>query len=100
MATESDVQSVVHNLEEGKWKGWVMLVLVLSVIAAISCIFVIGQFKGLAHSKAMDQAQVAREIARGNGFSTKFIRPCAITQLLQNTRPIPDDQFPDTYNAP
>ena len=100
MATESDIQSVVHNLEEGKWRGLVQLVLVLSLISAVSCMFILGQFKGLAHSKAMDQAQVAREIARGHGFSTKFIRPCAITQLLQNKGTIPPDNFPDTYNAP
>lgn len=100
MATESDVQSVVHNLEEGKWKKWVHLVLFLSATAAVSCMFLIGQFRGLAHAKAMDQAQVAREIARGNGFSTKFIRPVAITQFLQNKGAIPTERFPDTYNAP
>ena len=100
MATETDVQSVVHNLEEGKWRGRVKFVLVVSVIAAISCIFIIGQFRGLSHSKAMDQAQVARELARGNGFTTKFIRPCAMTQLLTNKGAIPPDRFPDTYNAP
>ena len=100
MATETDVQSVVHNLEEGKWKKWVQLVLILSVTAFVSCLFLIGQFRGLGHAKAMDQAQVAREIARGHGFTTKFIRPVALTQLLQNKGNIPADQFPDTYNAP
>ena len=28
----------------------------------------------------MDQAQIAREIARGNGFTTKLIRPVAYYQ--------------------
>ena len=37
-------------------------------------------FRGLNSPQAMDQAQIAREIARGNGFTTKFIRPIAYEQ--------------------
>lgn len=32
-------------------------------------------FRGLGTQQAMDQAQLGREIARGNGLTTKFIRP-------------------------
>ncbi len=69
-------------------------------------------FKGLSHAKGMEQAVIARELSRGNGFSTKVIKPAAIQ--LFNTK-MKDDQYfnkivdgktpsgghiPDTYHAP
>ena len=43
-------------------------------------------FRGLNSPQAMDQAQIAREIARGNGFATKFIRPIAYEQAKEAQR--------------
>ena len=49
----------------------------------------------------MDQAQVAREIAHRNGWSTKFIRPLALWQIEKNTgSPATGETLPDTFNAP
>jgi len=98
--TETGVQSVVHAMEEGSWVSKLRFVLLLAGISAVYSIFIFAQFRGLSHSKAMDQAQVAREIARGNGFSTKFIRPAALRQLEISQRPPADNLMPDTYNAP
>lgn len=105
------VQNFVHRLEEGGLVGWVKLALLLSAIA-----FMIGMwffdvtiplisqspngFRGLAHEKAIEQAQIAREIRRGNGFSTKMVRPAALWQLEQHGREFPIDHTPDTYHAP
>ena len=58
-------------------------------------------FKGLSSPQAMDQAQIAREIARGNGFSTKFIRPVAYHQAQKTANgAIPFTGFEDTYHSP
>jgi hypothetical protein len=59
-------------------------------------------FRGLNSSQAMDQAQIAREIARGNGFTTKFIRPIAYEQAKrhQNGASVPFAGFQDTYHSP
>ena len=46
-------------------------------------------FRGLNSPNAMDQAQIAREIARGNGFATKFIRPVAYNQAKPKNKPSP-----------
>jgi hypothetical protein len=58
-------------------------------------------FRGLNSPQAMDQAQIAREIARGNGFTTKMIRPAAYCQA-ENARQstIPFTKFEDTYHSP
>ena len=39
-----------------------------------------GRVQNFTWAQAMDQAQIAREIARGNGFTTKMIRPVAYDQ--------------------
>jgi len=58
-------------------------------------------FRGLNSPQAMDQAQIAREIARGNGFVTKFIRPVAYGQASEHQeRTIPFTGFQDTYHSP
>jgi len=58
-------------------------------------------FRGLNAPQAMDQAQIAREIARGNGFTTRMIRPAAYSQAesAKNTV-IPFTKFEDTYHSP
>ncbi len=58
-------------------------------------------FRGLNSPQAMDQAQIAREIARGNGFTTKFIRPVAYYQAKKaEERSVPLILFRDTYHSP
>ena len=109
--SEIGVQEFVHRLEEGGMVGWVKLAVLLSAI-----FFMIGMwffdvtipiisqapngFRGLSHEKAIEQAQIAREIERGNGFSTKMIRPAALWQLEQKGRDFPLERTPDTYHAP
>ena len=58
-------------------------------------------FKGLNAPHAMDQAQIAREIARGNGFTTKLIRPVAYQQAEKaEKRSVSLLGFQDTYHSP
>ncbi len=102
MASETWVQGIIHQLEEGGWATWVRRVLVaLFVIFVISLwLFRNNGFKGLSHEAAMEQAQISREVARGNGFSTKFIRPAALYQFRENTGRFDLEHTPDTYHAP
>jgi len=58
-------------------------------------------FRGLNSPQAMDQAQIAREIARGNGFTTKMIRPVAYYQEAKaEHRSVSLLGFQDTYHSP
>ena len=41
----------------------------------LALIHVFITFRGLSTAAGMEQAQLAREIARGNGYQTKVIRP-------------------------
>lgn len=70
--------------------------------------YLVLTFKGLTAADGIDSAQLGREIARGNGFTTKVVRPAAVWQVEQNELKNPGvsgdnlnlDSFTDTYNAP
>ncbi|MGL5019005.1 MAG: hypothetical protein ACRDBP_12790 [Luteolibacter sp.] len=69
------------------------------VILTLGNLFVL--FRGLNSPQAMDQAQISREIARGNGFATKMIRPVAYDQaLLAKKQTVSLVGFQDTYHSP
>lgn len=102
MASENWAQSFVHKLEEGGWATYIRKIVLGAFVFfyIIMWLFVDGTFKGLSHAKAMEQAQIAREIARGNGFSTKVIRPAALYQFQANTGSFSLENTPDTYHGP
>ncbi len=71
---------------------------ILVGLAAVSIFF---NFKGLSSPRGMEQAQIGREIARGNGYSTKVIRPVALWQMNDANKEMPSlENLPDTYHAP
>ena len=94
------VQRVVHTLETGWPTIWLRRSLVVALIGGISLFYLLSEFRGLATSQAMDQAQMAREIARGHFWQTKYARPRVIGQLLTHGKNVPQAAWIDTYNAP
>ncbi len=103
MATETKIQALVHKLEEGGWAKWVKLTLLVTAVIYVVILWFYRDngFKGLFEAKAMEQAQIAREVARGNGFTTKMIRPAALWQFNENNKQIKAiESLPDTYHAP
>ena len=75
------------------------LFFIVLIILTLGNLFTL--FRGLNSPQAMDQAQIAREIARGNGFATKMIRPVAYYQAEKTARgDVPLQGFQDTYHSP
>ncbi len=108
-APESSVQSAVFQIEMGRGKKVIQWVALVLLAAVLSPIYTASQFRnGLAKREAMDMAQLARNIARGEGFTTHVIRPLSLWQLEQNgwdiqnkdTRNRLINQHPDIANPP
>jgi hypothetical protein len=75
------------------------LFFLILIILTLGNIFTL--FRGLNAPQAMDQAQIAREIARGNGFTTKMIRPVAYYQAEKKEKhSVALIGFQDTYHSP
>jgi hypothetical protein len=95
MASELQAQKFVHELEHGKGRWWVWFLVILAIIAYQVMTFLFfnplnfqgarqENFRGLSHAKGMEQAVIARELMRGNGFSTEVIKPAAIFLVDSN----------------
>ena len=97
--SEEFIQTAVHALEAGGLAVWIKRGAVALGIIAIAAIY-LYQFRGLSTSQGMDQAQIGRAIASGEGWKTKLARPRAIGQLQTHGRSVPDKIWTDTYNAP
>jgi 4-amino-4-deoxy-L-arabinose transferase-like glycosyltransferase len=84
---------------------WVLLVLLAAVLALL---YTFWEFRGFDKRESMDMAQLARNVAAGQGFTTYLIRPLSLWQLEQNGWHIEDKatrerlilKHPDIYNPP
>ncbi|HXP35419.1 MAG TPA: glycosyltransferase family 39 protein [Chthoniobacterales bacterium] len=99
--SEEFVQSAVHALEAGGLAVWVRRGLVAAGIIALAVYYMWpAHFRGLSTSQGMDQAQIGRAIASGEGWRTKLARPLAVGQLQAHGKDVATKVWIDTYNAP
>jgi hypothetical protein len=97
--SEEFIQSAVHALEAGGLVVWIKRGLVVLMILFVAG-YHLWNFRGLSTSTGMDQAQIGRAIASGEGWSTKLARPLAIGQLQAHGKDVAKNIWIDTYNAP
>ncbi len=109
----SGIQAILHAVEVGKARLVIFVIPLLTALLVISLAYNLRVYHGLNDAQSMDNAQLARQIARGSGFTTEFLRPYAVMQLNDFAAKktgylFPPDLFPagtprilpDTYNAP
>ena len=70
------------------------------LVLCLAVVQVFITFRGLNSQQAMDQAQIAREMARGHGFSTLMVRPAQVQQMQANGREINLSRVADTFHPP
>lgn len=76
---------------------------VVLILLAVMCTFKLFlSYKGLNQPEAMDQAQIARSVANGNGFITKFYRPVELQKIKSKdeTQGIDFNHYRDVNHAP
>ncbi|MBA2622349.1 MAG: glycosyltransferase family 39 protein [Chthoniobacterales bacterium] len=94
------IQRMVHTLEAGGAAIWVKRALAVLVILGLAAFYLMHEFRGLATSQAMDQAQIGRNLANGEGWRTDLVRPLAVGQLQRAGKDVAKNVWYDTYNAP
>ncbi len=101
----NDITAAPKELDAGMM---VRRALFLLALAGTLWYFLVIDFKGLSHSKGMDQAQIARQIADKGTFSTLCVRPLCYAQVEKvmkgekgdTVAPPVADGMPDTLHAP
>jgi len=94
------IQELVHSIELGPLKTFVLKAVLVLGVAGLVTLYLLYNFRGLDTETAMDQAQIGRQIAAGAGYSTLYVRPLAIWQIIEAKEAVPSGFFPDTYNFP
>ncbi|MFI3244556.1 MAG: phospholipid carrier-dependent glycosyltransferase, partial [Akkermansia sp.] len=91
----------VHKLNEHSATVMMRSLLVFFILG-IACFELFIGFRGLFEPAAMDQAQIARNVARGEGMTTNFFRPLQVMDAAQsNGGQIESfDSFGDANHAP
>lgn len=81
--------------------------LFLLVLVLLTFYYLKSDFKGLSSPLGMEQAQIAREIARGEKFYTKCVRPVALAQIREHLKETTGEdggvslmKVPDTFHSP
>jgi hypothetical protein len=72
------LQEWIHKIEEGEGAKIVRIVFVLLLFCAVATLWHLREAKNFGAIEAMDAAQVARNLAEGNGYTTDFIRPFSL----------------------
>ncbi|MBR3926279.1 MAG: hypothetical protein IKJ58_05905 [Akkermansia sp.] len=93
-------------IREGSSKTIVVLRLVVAALLAFMCLFKLHiTYRGLDQPAAMEQAQIARSLARGEGFETRVLRPINLMQVygwgeMPNNETADLSRLKDTMYAP
>ncbi|MEX1010185.1 MAG: hypothetical protein WEC72_02455, partial [Chthoniobacterales bacterium] len=85
MAIETNLQSFLHGFEQGRAAAWVRRLIVVTLLGLLATMWFVFKFNGFAVPEAMDQAQIGRQIASGQGFTTLYARPLAMHLGLART---------------
>jgi hypothetical protein len=99
------LQEWIHKIEEGEGTKYVRLVFAVLALLGLTALWHLREAKNFSSIDAMDAAQVGRNIAEGNGFSTRFVRPLSIA-LIESRRDgaaspeLLTKPHPDLANAP
>lgn len=100
LSVDLSAQSMVHAMEQGWLAPYIKAAALTLIVIALSVVYIFIQFRGFNQPAAMDQGQIARSVAAGEGFSTKYIRPIALWQLERNNKELPEGNFPDFFYQP
>jgi hypothetical protein len=93
-------QTLVHSVEQGKYAPIVRGIAAFVVVVVLAILYILVQFRGFNTADAMDQGQISRALASGEGFSTKYIRPMALWQMDRAKKNLPGGIVPDILQPP
>lgn len=97
------LQEWIHKIEEGEGARYVRLAFMLLALLGLTAVWHIREARSFASIEAMDAAQVARNLAQGEGFSTDFVRPLSIALIREHqgaSAELGKGPHPDLANAP
>lgn len=103
---ESKIQDIVYNVDVGIGLRLIKLGLYLLFLLSVMVLYTATQFRGLKDARAMDAAQLGRNLMLSGHFVTSVIRPASMWYLIEHSetqnpqmRQHPDILHPPLYPA-
>jgi hypothetical protein len=90
------IQSVIHTLEVGFGSRVISVLAIALAVIGLGMIYDTRAYHNLDSPDAMDAAQVARNLADGQGFSTKNIRLFSVYLVQKHNRELHPDEILST----
>jgi hypothetical protein len=97
------VQEWIHAMEEGAGAGYLRWLALGLVVVMVGLAFNLREFQNMRAEEAMDAAQVARNLAEGRGFTTRYVRPLSMGLVMahrEDRDPLVKGEHPDLAQAP
>lgn len=108
------LQDTIHKIEVGGGMRFVKLGVTVLAVVGVFLFYNFRCFKNMGTQEAMDSAQLGRNLAKGKGFTTDFIRPFSMYLLRRHNQTQPQalelrgkadaarikDHHPDIANPP
>ena len=80
------IQDWIYVLEEGSGKVWVRRLVLFLIGIVITGLFHLDGVKNFKAAEAMDQAQLAMNLAEGRGYATRVLTPASIRLVANRYR--------------
>ena len=77
------VQAVIHRVESGRGLRFITYGLIALIVLVRAGVYDLRSYQNMSAPEAMDAAQLARNLSRGRGFTTEFVRPLSIHLIRQ-----------------
>jgi hypothetical protein len=106
-STPKGIQYWIHLLEEGVGRVWIRRLVIFLLAIVVTGLFHTDGAKNFGSVEAMDQAQLARNIFEGRGYTTHCLRPITLYLLADRKKEAGQDPasiirgpHPDIVNPP
>lgn len=101
MTRPRTAQELIHWLEAGEGARWIRLAAVLALTLAVSLLVAWRQFHGPVTEITLVQADMGRQLARGEGFTTLVNYPQTVAFLqARGVKFDPARAYPELHHAP
>ncbi len=99
MGLETNLQMFLHAFEQGRAVVWIRRFVIAMFVGLLAMMWFVFKFNGFAVPEAMDQAQIGRQLATGQGFTTLYVRPLAMHLEILRTGGV-EMPMPEISQAP
>lgn len=100
MAQGPDLQKLIIELEGGSLAVWIQRTVLLALVVACTVFILTSKFQNFGNDDGFDQAQLARQISKGEGYTTQVVRPLQIWYMQQSGRVFDPSKMPEINQAP